>query len=171
MVLFVSKWMFLGITVTRKSIGKNSVGACRRTYMTTPQHGKTESMPSQKGRSSLNYWCKISKECIKRFSSGLNKERHLVFNKWMSKHLTWSENTWPDAPSGVTPFMLTDFPAFWGQIRYLDEYLDDLTSIKKNLGLIQAAHFEGFLMLTVGYSWLDVVPKTKGHVYFCGSGM
>ena len=27
---------------------------------------------------------------------------------------------------------------FSGQIRYLDEYLDDLTSIKKNLGLIQA---------------------------------
>lgn len=30
---------------------------------------------------------------------------------------------------------------FSGQIRYLDEYLDDLTSIKKNLGLIQVPSF------------------------------
>ncbi len=60
--------------------------------------------------------------------------------------------------------MLTKEPVFvfGGQIRYLDEYLDDLTSIKKNLGLIQAP----FWQLWVGH-WLDTVSHKKRRcVYF-----
>lgn len=43
---------------------------------------KTELMPSQKGTgSSLNYWCEIF-QCIKKFSSSLNKEMHFSTTKY-----------------------------------------------------------------------------------------